>query len=278
MIDGLTTTNPISAPFGIEDASKRLTADFLKNGIGDTIGENAEVIDRHTMNGIGYLMTIGVYLNEINRIPLANMASFINGYPMGAIKAIRNENGDLREYICNGDNTLSEPPFTDTIPPSVLKNGWLPTKGWWNTVFTPFYYAHFYSSGGQGETYLGSITRADEESHTRQISVVNGGWVKFTRSITRWNNLSESQRKSRNPCCQIFIIQNEARKLILSIPFFGGETVKKMIPIPSNVTLELFIDGYYLDSPPAQDHGTIKGFGSMSLSASLLQYDKMSRR
>lgn len=274
--DAIHQSVSIASPFAENDSEKDLSKQFLENGFRDS--REAEPITRHQLNGLGYLATLSRWQEEMCIPNDTQVGAEIGGYPLGAIKACISETGEYREYICCKENNINEPPLSESVPPIDQKNFWRPTKGYWNTIATLGYYMRdLYSGGNILARQIGSITREDEERHTRAFPIAEGMWVRIIRTISNWDALTSAQRKSRYPMGFVDVSYGDAKSYrCLAIPFCAGKEVVRWIPFPKGRTLTLTIQGDNVAWPHASTSGEVVGFGSFSLQASGRLADRFS--
>lgn len=177
-------------------------------------GNRGNPVSRDLLNKVGYLATIGAYLDRIGYpygnkppfTPVAGVDTGATGYPKGAIVSVWDENAKaVREYISLQDNNTNNYPWSPSVQGtadsdtehSTDGSASFPTGGndYWKPLFKMDQFDFFpdYSN----RTVL---VNEDVNSGSKLIecSVPNSGWIVVTRTIQRWEELSENLRIGRN--------------------------------------------------------------------------------
>lgn len=145
-------------------------------------------ISRHKMNGLGYLATLGAFLDRIG-YPYGYTEGV--SYPKGAIVSQYDEkNGRVVEYLNTKDNN-TERPIDSVIITEIEEradlrlNGWTPVGRVASHSFFPDY---------GSKTRIGGLSVDAGHSGTATVVPPSGGWMLVTRTIDGWDGLDVRQR------------------------------------------------------------------------------------
>lgn len=177
----------IRTPFGAGD--RNIEMPDILNGISEKeacpYANGGTQISRHKMNGIGYIATLGAFLDR-----LGYPYGYVEGlsYPKGAIVSIYDDqNATMKEYINTIDNnTLSPDVFGDSIDPTDrVTNGWKAIHKVNSYSFFPDY---------SNRTLIKTIKTTSKNTSEETISPESGGWILATRIIEGWEEFDSAQR------------------------------------------------------------------------------------
>lgn len=168
----------VLTPFADSDASKDFS--FFESGITRQMTvptENGGArFTRHQMNGIGYLATLGAFLDRVG-YPYGRERldpSSFGGYPKGAI-LMTQENNRVREYISLVDNNTHPLPTEDEDGTYVGNEWWAPTIPTDSVSFYPSFANPKYVTGAT----LGPI--GYNGSTYTDLTVSETGWYCIER-------------------------------------------------------------------------------------------------
>ena len=118
---------PISRPFGDGDAQRSLPEGGCFTRVYSTpVSNGGRRVSRHDLNGLGYLATLGTFLDSYGYQYEWRDLSGVGGYPKGALVSKFDKNG-LKQYVSVEDNNTKEPQFEDAVTDeSGEVNGWKP--------------------------------------------------------------------------------------------------------------------------------------------------------
>lgn len=160
-------------------------------------------ISRHMMNKLGYLATIGSYLDRIGypygNVPLIDMNDPTKddrsyGYPKGAIVSVFDEeNKRLREYLSLVDNNTDLTPWARTfggekeIAVEDTDEFWASNQNW-KPLYSLRQHSYFPDYSNQQELLNETVYDT-----LGQTVAVGDGWVNVTRTIPNFDSIPKSQ-------------------------------------------------------------------------------------
>lgn len=241
----------VVSPFAAYDSQKDYS--FYKDGITRQMTVPAENggarFTRHQMNGIGYLATLGAFLDRVG-YPYGRERldpSSFGGYPKGAI-LMTQEDGCVREYVSLIDNN------THALP--VETNGEYKGNEWWAPTI-PTDSASFFPSFAD-PTVFSSFTMGpisfDKDAY-KTVDISETGWYSVQRTF-QYTSRTEVKGAARLSSikCSIRLhgdgLSNGA--WVLTEPLNGilGETASTLIPVAQGNSIGFYIyDGYYSTTP-----------------------------
>lgn len=174
----------VMTPFADGDSAKDYS--FLESGITHQMTvptENGGArFTRHQMNGVGYLATLGAYLDRVG-YPYGKERldpSTFGGYPKGAI-LITEDDGLVREYISLVDNNTHPLPKESADGTYVGDEWWAPTIPTESASFFP----NFSEAALHATMTIGPINYGKPASGTCNISET--GWYSIERKFSTSN-------------------------------------------------------------------------------------------
>lgn len=193
---GFGTIPHVSMPFGIDDANMIVP---LGSSIGGgnlplTQGINPEhsapggnPITRHHMNGIGFLATIGGFLQQAGYQPSFDTPP-TGGWPKNAI-VTDVSGGDVREYLNTQDNNDS--PFIGTggLNPETSfeeDEGWIPI--WSARRF------NFFPNYDDREIVFRKTFSPGESNFYQKVASSTMGWFLVSRTLDHYDDMTEEQK------------------------------------------------------------------------------------
>lgn len=223
----------IGTPFGNSDPF--LDYSFYKDGITAKMtvpdGNGGTRFNRHMMNGIGYLATLGTCLVEYG-YPFSEediqRAEVFGGYPQGAIVYRIYDGGYVVEYKSKVDNNLNPTPeLEDGIP--VEDDYWMPLYETTQIVTVPNY-----------NEELASI-----EQKIKEENIINNGFrvaldvpqsalVVVSRTFDDWPSSKGPQNFYAYSLPNIMVVAsyNEGNPVQLdTLPMTNGKTSQVSIPM-----------------------------------------------
>ena len=177
----------VTTPFGASDADIQIPE---ANGISQQdacpYANGGTQITRHQMNGIGYLATIGAYLD---RLGYSYGYTYGVRYPKGAIVTIFDPSTNrISEYLNTQDDNGNAPANITQITEDNQEtsyNGWVLLNRVTEHSFFPDY---------TNRELIESFKLTAGESNTVNITPNQAGWVLVTRTIEGWDSLSIEQK------------------------------------------------------------------------------------
>ena len=171
----------VLTPFADADSSKDYS--FFQSGVTRQMTvptENGGArFTRHQMNGIGYLATLGAYLDRVG-YPYGKERldpTTFGGYPKGAI-LMTQENGIVREYVSLVDDNTHPLPTEEEDGTYVGNEWWAPTIPTESTSFYP----NFSDVKFTGQITIGPI--AYGKSAYQDMTISDTGWYSITRTFS----------------------------------------------------------------------------------------------
>lgn len=173
----------LTTPFGVGDMALHIPDDGrgFRPQLASPSQKDSLKLDRHLMNGVGYLATLGLYLDSIGyRYPYSSWVSTqIHGYPKGAI--VTDTSGF--EWINTKENNEQDYPDSNISDYSYESQGWQPVYKIRNFSFWPDY---------NKRTLILSRTFSQKTYTTLKVTVPNK-WILVRRTITNWDTLAPEQ-------------------------------------------------------------------------------------
>ena len=175
----------ITTPFGSADANIQMPD--VNYGITETdacpYANGGTQVSRHKMNGLGYLATVGAFLDRIG-YPYGwtrNVA-----YPKGAIVTMFNGT-TVKEFVNTVEHNTEEPPSDSDITDYTEEGsrGWKPVYLRKNYSYFPDY---------TNRELIKEFKVKSGQSSSVTISPKTGGWALVTREIEGWDELTSSQK------------------------------------------------------------------------------------
>ena len=254
---GFGTIPNISLPFGISDANMLVPLGYQQHAADDYSKTNLTLssgldnvhsapggnpITRHHMNGIGFLATIGGFLQQAGY-----QATFdkepTGGWPKGAIVADVS-GGDVREYLCTKDNASA--PFIGTgglNPIAQEDDSWKPVWDYQQFNFFPNY--------DDREIVFKKTLNPGKGSLSATISETRG-WFLVSRTFDAWDDIPENNKKYlEGPRLEIRLNGMKYAYEIdqNSIDFYEGATASRLIPCNGSMNLVM--------SEPPESYGNV---------------------
>ena len=176
---------PISRPFGDNDYQRSLpNGGAFGKDYSTPISNGGRRVSRHELNGLGYLATLGTFLDSYGYQPEWRDLSAIGGYPKGAIVSKIDNNG-VRQYVNLEDGNTKEPQFEDALTDaSSEENGWKP-------LFRTKEYNFFPDYDSKELIWEYHVTPSNPLAG-KEIAIAEPGWVLVERSIDNWEDALES--------------------------------------------------------------------------------------
>lgn len=190
MVDFPYSVVNLSAPFGASDSAMQISSEFSESNA--TPEKNGGTrITRHQMNGLGYLATIGLYLEQIG-YPCLYQEGVT--YPKDAIVTkIEEVNG--RTYAMEFRNTIDG---NGLRPPSIaegidLYHSRANAKGYADTYWEPLYdfpyYNFFPDYSNRKLLFSKNIAIGSEDvTYKETIPLTESGWLYIVRTYDAWDN------------------------------------------------------------------------------------------
>ncbi|MBO6031939.1 MAG: hypothetical protein J6Q22_10900 [Prevotella sp.] len=185
---------PITRPFAWDDPDKELPkGNSFSKSYSIPISNGGLRLTRHHMNALGFLSTLGTYLDSYGYQPEWRDLSAIGGYPQGAVVSKIDSNG-IKKYVSLKDNNTNEPQFEDILTDeSGEENGWKP-------LFKTKEYNFFPDYESKEKIWEYHVTPSLPLNFTT-IEITSPGWILMERRIDNWDEVvvstaNESLRNS----------------------------------------------------------------------------------
>ena len=245
----------VLTPFADNDAQKDFS--FFESGITRQMtvpdANGGAKFTRHQMNGIGYLATLGAFLDRIG-YPYGkerlDPTSF-GGYPKGAI-LMTQENGHVREYISLIDNNIHPLPTEAEDGTYQGNEYWAPTIPTESASFFPDFSSQAWAAGGT----IGPIGMSKTES--RDFQIEDSGWYVIERIFSTspyyspTNNQSSVIQDSLRLLSYGFAVtvlgKEDSRTTISRVENLNGSLGAKascMIPLAKSKTIRIEVQNGY---------------------------------
>ena len=211
-------------------------------------------ISRHMMNKLGYLATIGSYLDRIGYpygTERPDWSSFpvegVAGYPKGAIISIYDENNKrMREYLSLTDNNTDTSPW-DAVDgnQNLADYSDYDTQRYWdsNPNWKPLFkleeanYFPDYSS----KTEL--INESYYTSGKKSITLSSPGWLYIKRTISEFDTIDKTTLVSNPTAMSVTVTANDNRLTATTISPLEGKEATRLLPFgEGNVTFSVTND------------------------------------
>lgn len=171
----------MGAPFGAHDPLADTTVTQITEEMSVPYSAGGVGISRHALNGIGYLATIGGYLDSVGYPYGFNEDVAVKGYPKGAI--VSNFDGKtLREYVSLKDNNTSTE-LPDTIYDDTEETSWAPLQTGNNYNYFPDF-----SKGSK------MFEKSVSSTETISVPITTSCWVDIRRKFVYKNDYSILQK------------------------------------------------------------------------------------
>lgn len=184
----------IEMPFAYDDVLRNY--DYYKTGITAEMtvpGVNGGTrFDRHMMNGMGYLSSLGTFLWQcgypFSREDMEKVSAAIGGYPKGAIVYVIHDDGYLVEYVSKVDDNQNPIPDIDNGVP-VEDDNWKPLYETVSLATVP----NFTSITAEASASFSIEENDDETSFHLDMEVDKPSMVVATCAITDWPKIAKIQ-------------------------------------------------------------------------------------
>lgn len=205
------------------------------------VGNKGNPISRDLMNRVGYLATIGPYLDRIG-YPFGTEPPFdlnsgsnegSNGYPRGAIVSIWDDTQKrVREYVSLHDNNTNPRPWVESNSENADSDTTVPMEeeGHWKPLFKMEQYNFF-------PDYSNRIELLNEDVISQKkdfsVEVPRGGWICVTRTIGNWDDLTLEMKggvesNTSAPTVQISLSNEFLTPLYIQVQ--EGKTASRFFP------------------------------------------------
>lgn len=171
----------MGSPFGAYDPLADKTVTQITEEMSVPCSAGGIGISRHTLNGIGYLATIGGFLDSIGYPYGFNPEVAARGYPKGAIVS-EFSGKTLREYISLKDNNTSTD-LPDTIYDDTTNDSWAPLQ-----TGKDYNYFPDFSKGSK------IFEKSVSSSESMTVSMPGTGWIDIRRKFVYKNDYSILQK------------------------------------------------------------------------------------
>ena len=241
----------VLTPFADGDVSKDFS--FFQDGIIRQMTvptENGGArFTRHQMNGIGYLATLGAFLDRVG-YPYGRERldpSLFGGYPKGAI-LMTQENNRVREYISLVDNNTHPLPTEDEDGTYVGNEWWAPTI----PTDSASFYPSFANSTYVGGDTLGPIGYDGSTYVDKTISET--GWYCIDRVFRQANGTQFNSILSLADLRLSLTMTGEGLangSFVVAEPLDGllGEKASCIIPLSEGAKLRFYFYSKYFTVP-----------------------------
>ena len=176
----------LSTPFGFSDSELTVPSEFGPK-YATPVSNGGSPMSRHDMNGLGFLATIGTFLDSIGyQYPYNAYMAQRNGYPMGAVVSYIDNNWRLRQFVNTRENNpLPTEEFDEVLnDTSMIRNGWKPLYEINNYNFFPDY---------SSRTLVREISIMPPLPATRiPVTISEPGWILIERTIDNWDDANEA--------------------------------------------------------------------------------------
>lgn len=261
----------LKGPFAFGDHSISFPDALFDGTLAIPSSQGGTLLNRHVLNGIGFMGTIGLFLDLIGYPYSLPVGAYIEGYMDQAVKRGRGHDGRLREYVNSITDNTNEPPFSESEDPEGTgANGWTHTQNYKDSYSFP-------SLDLSVATVIYSGIKTDDEEFSVDFQPQKPGtWIYVKRVITGWSDLSDSQKMSIGPQIEIQSLSydlrletTDAQAYSDSIPFFEGPETGRLFPSCAGQRLRISIAAKSDTEPSAQsstvDGETISGYGSIEI-------------
>lgn len=195
-------------------------------------------ITRHDLNGLGYLATIGSFLERVGypNADIGRQAGY--SYPKGAI--ITEVEGDtVCEWVSLHDNNNQQPYGTSIgdVDAYTETGSWAPVHKVKNYNFFPDY--------SNPKTLLSTKIL---QGTTLSVTSDTSGWVLVKRTINNWDELTPTEIFSN--VCTVDIAGNNPYRVgsidELGIQSYEGKVASRLFPLQKNLELRcVFVNEIY---------------------------------
>jgi len=187
-------------------------------------------ISRHQMNGIGYIATLGAFLDRVG-YPYGYQAGI--SYPVGAIvtQFDRTKNRIL-EFVNTVDENTEEPP---TNLSEIEDSGERTIRGW-TFIHRLNDYSFFPSYENRKLVKTLKVKSGNGESFNYEPE--SGGWVLVTRTISNWDELEVNQifgitYDTVSVRLGVYSIYQRSSDDEMTIQQYEGAEASRFLPCPS---------------------------------------------
>lgn len=226
----------INAPFAMKDPDKYLVgyASGLDVNKATPVYNGGTQITRHDLNGLGYLATVGAYLDRIGY----SYGSYSSGgtdisYPKGAILTVFNGE-TVEEWVSLQDNNSARPLYNFTESDYDRSNlAWKPIYEVKNYNFFPDY---------SSRKLLDKISVNPGNPFQLDIKNDEYGWLLVQRSFEGWEDVTAEERMSERNDCEVIVQWGTSpvwSAAELEISPYEGERASRLIPLPAEATMRV---------------------------------------
>lgn len=228
----------IASPFANGDVFRDY--EFYKDGFTAQllapVSQGGKPFNRHMLNGLGYLATVGTFLSEVGypfeTAKVSEIAEKFGGYPKGAIVNTINENGWVVEYrSLVDDNTNPIPDFDEVAHIPVANEFWQPLYETIQLVGVPNY-------GSVIKSTMQTVVVDSMVDNTFIVlldEIPDDAMIVASRTISNFDNLEKINLIYGAPTITCSVKNADGTSVELgSMPLSNGMTDMQVFPVPAN--------------------------------------------
>lgn len=227
----------IKEPFGMSDSQKTFVSNF-NSALATPKSNGGTQITRHQMNGVGYLATLGVFLDQAG-YPWGNVDGVPDGgYPQGAIITktfIKNNRLYVGEFF-NRMEANQTAPFNST---DVIDDVDVESNGW-----TPLYRTEQYNFFPNYANRILLETRRLSDSTTFTIEHEGQGWLLVQRTLDNWDTISWGNKLTKEATLYLAAASqyDYMSSDSMEIHAYEGAEASRLIPFQDSLTIRCLFD------------------------------------